>query len=381
MKTRVQPGYESVGLRAGPWMFNPSVTSSTFYDTNVFAAGSGKRGDFATTVASSFTASSLWERNSLDIEGGVRSKWYREFSQLDQTDANLRVRGRIDLWHDAAILTSFRAASLHEGVGSLTSPTGAVEPTPYTLASGDITYWQKFNRLAVSFGVRSDTYNYGSTRAQNGTIINQDSRDGRVDVAHGRLDYAISPNLGVFTAFEANQRNLRGTPVQSLSSDGYRSLSGFNVQLGNLISGEFGAGYASQRFEDPTIGTIAGPAYRAMLNWSATRMLDVHLKVEQIITEASDTVAGGIQANAFQLGADYELRRNLVLSVSGTYEQDKFFGQDRNDEVFSTLTELKYLLNRYSDISLQHQYFRRDSSIPTSSYDKHQVGLSVTAHF
>jgi hypothetical protein len=381
VKTRMQPGYESVGVRAGPWMFNPSVTAGARYDSNVFATGSGKRSDLAMTVQPSLSVSSLWERHSLDIEGSLRSKWYREFSQLNQTDANLRLRGRIDLWHDAAILTTFSAAALHEGVGSLTSPTGAAEPTPYTLASGDVTYWQKIDRLAGSIGVRSSYYNYGSTRAQDGSIISQDSRDGRVDAGHARLDYAISSGVGVFTAFEVNKRELRGTPTQSLSSDGYRSLSGFNFQLGHLVNGEIGAGYASQRFDDPTIGTIAGPAYRALLNWSVTRLLDMHVKAEQTVTQASDTVVSGIRANAIQLGADYELRRNLVFSVAGTYERDSFFGQTRNDKVWSTLAELKYMVNRYGSISLQHQYFRRDSSAPASSYDKHEVMLNVTARY
>jgi hypothetical protein len=381
VKTREQPGYETVGIRAGPWMFNPSLTAGGSYDNNVFASGSDKRGDLAATVKPSLGVTSLWERHGLDIQGDVRSISYRRFSQLDQADASLRARGRLDLWHDAAILTNFRVAALHEGVGSLTSPTNAAEPTPYSLASGDVTYWQRFNRLAGSVGVRVDEYNFGSTRAQDGSIINQDSRDGRVAAGHARFDYAISPAVGVFSAIEVNKRDLRGTATQSLSSDGYRSLSGFNVQLGHLVTAEVGAGYASQRFEDPRIGTIHGPAYRAALTWSVTRLLDLHFKAEQIVTEASDTVAGGIRADALQLGADYELRRNLILSVAGTYERDQFFGSFRNDKVYSTLTELKYVLNRYSSISLQHQYFRRDSNVPSSSYDKHEVGVNVTARY
>src|SRR5882757_9028852 len=178
VKTRQQPGYESVGIRAGPWMFSPSLTAGALYNSNVFASNSDKRGDVAATIEPSLGISSLWDRHSLDVQGSVRSIDYRKFSGLNQTDANLRARGRVDLWQDAAILTNFRVASLHEGVGSLTSPTGAVEPTPYNFATGDVTYWQKFGRFAGSFGLRHDTYNYGSTRAQDGSIINQDSRDG-----------------------------------------------------------------------------------------------------------------------------------------------------------------------------------------------------------
>lgn len=381
VKTRQQPGYESVGVRSGPWMFHPSITGGLRYDNNVFASGADKRGDLSATVKPALDISSLWERHGIDLQGSVTSTNYRRYSQLDQTDANLRLRGRVDLWRDAAILTSFRTALLHEGVGSLTSPTNAVEPTPYTLNSADVTFWQRSGRVAGSVGLRSDAYNFGSTRALNGSIINQDSRDGRIDVVHGRLDFAASAKLGLFSAVEINRRSLRGTATQSLSSGGYRALAGVNVQLGRLVSGELGAGYARQRFEDPIIGTIQGPAYRAILNWSVTRMLDVHVKAERLVTQAADTVVGGVRADAIQLGADYELRRNLILSVAGTYERDKFFGQARNDDVFSTLTELKFMVNRYSSISLQHQYFRRESSTSSSSYDKHEVGLNVTTRY
>ena len=82
------------------------------------------------------------------------SDFYRNNPGLDQTNASIRERGRIDVRHDIAILTNFIAASLNEGVGILSSPAAAVKPTPYTLVSGDVSYWQQFNRLIASFGTR-----------------------------------------------------------------------------------------------------------------------------------------------------------------------------------------------------------------------------------
>ena len=38
VKTRQQPGYEPVGIRAGSWMFNPSLIAGSFYDSNVFSS-------------------------------------------------------------------------------------------------------------------------------------------------------------------------------------------------------------------------------------------------------------------------------------------------------------------------------------------------------
>ncbi len=381
VRTRIQPGYEPVGVRAGSWMLFPMITAGGLYDSNVFASNATRQSDIAVVAAPTLRAQTLWQRHYIDVEAGIRSLSFLDHPGLDQTDASFKSRARIDVAHDAAILTRVQAAYLHERPGSLNSPTGAVEPTPYGLFSGDVTYRKEFNRLTTSFGGLVNAYDYGSTRAQDGSIISQDSRDGQVYAGHGRVDYAFSPMFGVFGAFEANRRELRGTPTESLSSRGYRALAGIDVELTHLITGELGIGYNSQQFDASTIGTIEGPAYRALLVWSPTRMMDVYFKAEQLVTQSSETRAFGIRAYALQLGIDYELRRNIVLSVAGTFENDKFFGTVRDDDVYASHSELKYLLNRHFAISLRHRYLSRNSSDPSSSYDKHEVGLNVTATF
>lgn len=379
--TRQWPGYEPPGIRYHSWMFYPSVSAGALFDSNVFATPSDHESDIAAVLHPSLRVTRESESNPVTFDAYVKSLQYSHFSSLNQTDASARVKGRIDLEHDSAILYNFQAAFLHEAIGSLSSPLGAVTPTPYGYVHENVTYWKRFGRLAMSVGFRNDNYDFGSAQAQNGSTINQDSRDGSIYAGHTRIDYAFSGNLGVFSAFEGNVRDLKGTPTAPLSSHGYRSLSGFNFNLTRLISGEVGAGYTSQLFDDPSIGTVAGPAYRALLRWSPTRSVDVTLKAEEITTEAVETIASGVRAQALMLGVDYELRRNVVLSTVGGYENDKFVGQDRQDQVFSATTSLQYLLNRFSSVSLQYKYVNRASNVPTAVYDKHEIGLDVTAHF
>jgi hypothetical protein len=38
-------------------------------------------------------------------------------------------------------------------------------------------------------------------------------------------------------------------------------------------------------------------------------------------------------------------------------------------------------MNRFGAVSLFHRYTQRNSNIPTFSFDKHQVGINVTAQF
>ena len=381
VKNRQQPGYEPVGIRAGSWMFSPAVSFGGFYDSNVFASNTTKRSDIAAVIEPSLRAHTLWEQHGIDLTLDTQSTTYSQNSGLDQTNASLKGNAWVDISHDLAVLTSFQIAHLNEGVGTLSSPANAVQPTPYDLASGDVSIRKEFNRLTASIGFRTDSYNYQSTRAQDGSIINQDSRDGQIYTLHSRFDYAISSSLGWFTAVEGNERDIRGVPGQSLDSQGYRALSGVTFALTNLITGEIGAGYVQQRFADSTIGTIDGPSYRAKLTWRPTRLLDIHFNAEQVVTETADTSSVGVLANAVQLGADYELLRNVVISATGGYETDSFFGQQRKDRVTTTDARIKYMLNRFAAISVFHQYTDRNSDIPAFSYDKQQVGINVTAQF
>jgi hypothetical protein len=381
VKNRQQPGYEPVGIRAGSWMFSPAVTFGTFYDSNVFSSNTTKRSDIAAVIEPSLRANTLWDRHGIDLRLDAQSTVYNQNSGLDQTNASLKGNAWFDVAHDLAVLTNFQIAHLNEGVGTLSSPANAVQPTPYDLLSGDVSLRKEFNRLTASLGIRTDSYQYGSTRAQNGAVIDESSRDGQIYSLHGRIDYAFSQTLGWFTAVEGNERNIRGVPGQPLDSQGYRALSGVTVEFTNLITGEFGAGYVQQRFDDPTIGTIEGPSYQARLTWRPTRLLDVHFNAEQIVTETADTSSVGVLADAVQLGADYELRRNVVVSLAGGYENDRFYGQLRKDHVITSDASIKYLLNRFGAISLFYRYTLRNSDIPAYSFDKNQVGINVTAQF
>jgi hypothetical protein len=381
VRTRQHPGYEPVGIRSGPWMLNPAIAAGVLYDSNVFSSNTSRQSDLAAVVEPSLRVRSLWDKHGMDLRFGVQSTHYSKNSGLDQTNYGMRGTAWYDVSPDLAVLTAFQAAHLNEGVGTLASPANAVQPTPYDLLSGDITVRKQLNRWSVSVGGGVDSYNFGSTRALDGTIIRQDARDGQIYAVHGRTDYAFSPGLGWFASVEYNQRELRGTATQSLDSRGFRALTGVNVALTRLITGEFGAGYIQQRFDDPAIGTIEGPAWRALLTWRPTRLIDVNFKAEQIVTQTSDTSVNGVLASSFQLGADYELLRNVIISVAGGYEKDSFHGQPRKDQVSTIDSRIKYLPNSYGSITLFHKYIERNSNVSTFSYDKHLVGFNATAQF
>lgn len=381
VKNRYRPEYSPRGIRVGDWMVNPLLSAAALYDSNVFSAPSAPQGDIATELGGRLRAHTLWERHGIDMQLSTLSTLYAKHSGLNQTDASFLGRGYFDIDHSTQLLASLRAAYLHVGVGTLTSPAGAVEPTPYSLFSGTAALRKEFGRITTVIGAQADVYNFGSTVAQDGSIINQDSRDGPVYIAYGRTQYAFSDKTAIFTSVEANRRDLRGTPTESLESYGYRALAGFDLEFTRLIKGEIAAGYQKQHFLASSIGNIEGPAYRAMLTWSPSRLIDVYFNAEQVVTEAADTSATGILANAVQVGFDYEFRPNVIFSSAATFEKDSFKGQPRVDNVYALDSRVKYSLNNVTSLSLQYRFTRRDSNLPEFSYDKHQVRINAAAQF
>lgn len=381
VKNRPWPDFAAVGIRNGPWMYNPTATAGVFYDSNVFSSPTNRQDDFATRFSAGLRAHSLWERHALDLSLRGDTTAYRDHSSLNQSNVNFDAKGRLDIDHSTQLLGRVQAAYLHDDVGSLTSPAGAIEPTPYGFLSSGLALRKEFGRFTVSGGGQVDSYDYGSVRAADGSLINQDARDGQIYTVHERIDYAFSEKFAMFASLENNKRDLRGTPGSSLDSSGYRALAGIDIELTHLIKGELAGGYLRQDFDSSAIGTISGPAYRAMLTWSPTRQLDVHFKAEQAVTTTADTSATGVLANSFQLGADYEIQPGFTLSPLFIYEKDDFKGQPRNDDVYAAELRLKRAFNHWASASIYYRYLQRDSNNPLSSYEKHVIGINASVQF
>ena len=98
--------------------------------------------------------------HGIDLRLDAQSTLYRQNPGLDQTNASLKGNAWFDIAHDMAVLTNFQVAHLNEGVGTLSSPANAVQPTPYDLLSGDVTLRKEFNRLTASIGFRTDSYQF-----------------------------------------------------------------------------------------------------------------------------------------------------------------------------------------------------------------------------
>ena len=94
VRIRQQPGYEPVGVRAGSWMFYPSLTAGGFYESNrfLFEHREAKRHDAGRSTGD--VCADALDRHEVTVQANVWSDFYRNNPGLDQTNASIRKRAR-----------------------------------------------------------------------------------------------------------------------------------------------------------------------------------------------------------------------------------------------------------------------------------------------
>jgi hypothetical protein len=71
----------------------------------------------------------------------------------------------------------------------------------------------------------------------------------------------------------------------------------------------------------------------------------------------------------------------LLLSVNGGYENDRFQGITRTDNVFTGGAGLKYLVNRNLFLGGSYSYYQRNSTVAGASYTQNILMLRVGTQF
>jgi hypothetical protein len=64
----------------------------------------------------------------------------------------------------------------------------------------------------------------------------------------------------------------------------------------------------------------------------------------------------------FKARADYELLRDLILSVEGAHRTQNYTGIDRRDERWSTGLSAKWLVNRHASVVVNFEHTDQNSS-------------------
>lgn len=348
---RPQPDYSPVGIRYGSFLFYPALLSSVSYDDNITAVGVDPKSDWIFKFRPTLDIKSDWSRHYLAFTVGAESATYAKYSDADYVDAFAGGRGRLDITPDMSVSTYLNYLYGHETPGDGETFTGVQEPVAFDRVDGGIKLDNRFNRLWTSTGFSARWEDF--EQWVDGEFIDQTYRNGTTYNAFGRVGYDISPLTSVFT-----QLAYEWTDFEDSRYDGdqYTAAVGLKFEPSRLLRGEFYVGYLDWTSDSGFLADVSGFYFGGDLAWFATPLLTVTFTADRKIDGSTYQGGSSVLTSDYGVRADYELRRNIILSALFAYREQQYEDADRTDDKYTYGASVRYLINRYLSSTLNYRY-------------------------
>ena len=386
VRNRTRPEYDAPGIRIGSFVLRPSLNTGAAFNSNVFSTEDNQKSDWNWEFAPVLRLVSDFSRHALDFLLQTRSLIYKQHSSENITDVTASVNGRIDVLRSTTISSGSSYRILHEARGAPDMPANAAKPTRFSISRAEASLYHVLNRLRISAGGSIERYVFADTRLQGPspqTLTNRD-RDRDVYSSFAQAGYEFSPGYSVFLRGSYNDRHydlqLDRSGVDR-NSHGYTAEGGVQFELTRLVVGQIYGGYLAQRFNDTAFSNIDGATFGAQLEWNPTQLTTLRLDIRRTIEETTLIGASSFTNSRFNLGVDHELLRNVIVSLDGFYENDKYNGAVRTDNIFGVSIGVAYLVNRNFEFNVGYAFTKRQSNQGGLGYSNQALRFAIVGKF
>lgn len=404
---RTQPEFDPVPVRVGTFLVRPALDAELIFDDNVLAAPDGVPGpdsDTIVRIVPRVNARSNWANHEIAGDLNVEHLEYQDLSDESRTNVRGALRGRLDVNRELSLRAGVFGQDLTQDRRDIAAAQ-LFENVEYTNVGGSAGADYEQGRIRLSGTVRTAELDYDDNRTRSdrldvvAVIINdQDFRDRRETSIEGRVSYAVSPDVAIFTQAAINERDYNadaqdlanGTQsvaeVNGRDSQGYALTVGSNFELTTLIRGEVAVGY----FEDEPDGTpsipgsdepISGLALDSRIQWFPTRLTTVTAQASRQANDPGIVNAANAILTTGTLRVDHELRRNIVIFGETGLSQQEFDSQTQfDDEVFNIGAGGTYKLNRNVHLNGYVRHYNRSSDSVVRDFDQNVIGIGLTLY-
>lgn len=383
---RGRPELEALGIRAGTLMVYPKVQGDVGYDSNVLASEDGEVSDTFLRLIPSVDVESDWSRHAFRATAETTVTRFNDLTNENSQIWRLNSFGRVDVQRQTQLTGGADIARLVEPRTASNTPQSIADPIEYDSRSYNAGIAHTFNRLRATgrFDVRD--YDYDDGRSIGGAIVDQDARDQTTTELLTRIDYAVSPATAIFGRVIWNDRQFDSAGdvlTPNRDSQGLNAIVGANFELSNLVRGEFGVGYLQQEFDDPSYGEFSGLSASGRLEYFVSPLLTLGLVGDRSVGDSGIAGTAGFLNTTLQVTADYELRRNIIVSGRLGTAVEEFEDIDReNIRYFGTL-RATYLMNRRIGITATYDFETRESKgvNAINDFTANRVLVSIVAQY
>jgi hypothetical protein len=379
---RPRPDYDAKGIPLDAWRLFPTLDAGAAYDSNVFRIQNNPLGDMYFVISPALKLVTNWGANALEVFAGADNYIYSKYDTETLSDWNAGGDGRFGIFPGAEIFTAATVNMLHERRASPNTTGFQAGPNRYYLYDFQSSGTYQRGLFGVGAGFQYDKYDFNPIGRVGGGVISNSDRDMDEFKLWGKVNYDFSPGYQIFVKTSYNERNYSDLFDRNnlrRSSHGTRADLGVQAQLTHLIMGSVQVGYLHQNFFAP-LKDADGLAYTVNVDYFATPLLTIHLTADRQLQASIINNVSVTDNRSYQISADYELLRDLILQAHYAYNKDVFTSTTRIDNVDDFGISGRYLVNRYLSFNVDYAYNERSSSTPNASFTDHTVLIGVRLH-
>lgn len=379
--SRHQPEYDPLGIRVGTATIYPTLALSSVYDTNVFAESTDADSDFSLTLTPAIRAEISDPNRTIAVNAHARIRRYAQLTEQDDEQYHASALGRLNFGQHGNLQASAGWSLSSPSRGTYQNSLQQGTPLREERLNGQITGDYRINRLRLRGTVSAEKFNYDDVVLDDGSIIDQDYRDGTRIGSNLKAFYQVSSRVslvaqGSVDKFDYDDPDL----LRNRDAVGTSLTAGALYEISELFSFQLGVGYRKHNFDNPLLRDIDGLAFNGRLRWYPTPLVSVRLDLNQSTDTSTLNEVSAVTVSSAILETDYELLRNNVVTARVEYSHERYSGIDANSDFMSASLRSAWKLNRWMRLTGSLTYERRTSgeSLAIPEFDAFRGMLTVT---
>jgi hypothetical protein len=388
---RESEDYTAKGVPIGGFKLFAGLEAGEIFNDNLYATSNatGKTATFLQTFNPTLELRSDWQNHYLSAYAKGGFGLYSVDGALNNyQDASIGADGRLDIQRNWNVYGGGSWNRRHEEHGTPNTVNAPGSPvTVYNQTSGNVGYFQKFNRFSARLDGRYDNFNYldNALGPAQGVIPNSDRNRNEWREAL-RLGYEFLPGYEGWVRGSTNQRRYFQLDSSGLdrSSNGFDIVGGIIIDLGGITSVEAFAGYVQQTYVSGQFSTISTPMFGLTGYWNPQKDLWVKPFIRRTIDDSAFANSAAYINTTGGIDVNYNVRPNIRLDGHADYSIADYAaasgGASTQYDQYLTLrigANYAFTPNFYAGPS--YQYIHRWSNQFNGDYDQNVVMLRLGA--
>ena len=338
------------------------------------------------------------QRTLLYGVGDIR--YYPSLSRVDVVDTTA---GMVHVWEIQRDLifrvqAQGKQAQEYSGFAANLVPTNVSLTTPvnYSQGYGSTSIQKNFGYFFTAIGGSITATAYQDARDSLGNTVDEQFRNGTVSTLNARFGYHISPIIYTFIEPTVNRQQYEAA---RLNSEGYRVVAGIGSDRISLFNGEIYAGYANQRFENPTVGTVSIPVVGGRLSWYPTRFLTFTLNGDRTFGTSDFNALGLVPGSPVtntgpgllpgsvttvttaRLTADWDFSRTFSFNASISDARLDYLDSFRRDDLLTLIGGVTYKLRPGLGIQVNYTHQNLFTNFRGAAYSRDFISVGSQTKF